>query len=60
MAINSNAFGRVTLTEKDADKFVKQVTYGRPNERAKASLKSGLQLASAFGSGGDRISFSKK
>ncbi len=57
MAITSHAFGRVTLTDSDAEKFKKQVTFGRTSEKAKASVASGLKSAKAFKANG-KVSFS--
>ena len=37
MAIYSNPFGGVRLTGEDAEKFLRQVRYGRPNAAAKAT-----------------------
>ena len=48
MAINSSAFGRVTLTDDDAKKFERQVRYGRPTEQARTSVAQGRSLAAAF------------
>ena len=43
----SHAFGRVTLTEDDADKFANQVRYGRSTQAAKAAVGRGLSMAKA-------------
>jgi hypothetical protein len=56
MAIKSNAFGRVTLTEQDAKKFQDQVTYGKPKAAAKEAVKRGVQLSRAMNSNGGRLS----
>ena len=48
MAITSTAFGRVHLTKEDAQKFERQVRYGRSNAAAKVSVKQGKALAAAF------------
>lgn len=45
MSITSHAFGRVKLTEADAAKFKKQVTYGRPKEAAKRGVAEGVVLS---------------
>jgi hypothetical protein len=45
MAITSHAFGRVTLTEEDADKFANQVRYGRASKAAKDAVGRGLSMA---------------
>lgn len=37
MAIYSNPFGSVRLTGEDAEKFLRQVRYGRPNAAVKAT-----------------------
>jgi hypothetical protein len=45
MAITSHAFGRVTLTEEDADKFARQVKYGRTSKSAKDAVARGAAIA---------------
>ena len=45
MSIKSHAFGRVTLTGRDAKKFENQVLYGRVNATAKKSMRQGLALS---------------
>lgn len=55
MAIRSNAFGRVTLTENDAKKFERQVTYGKPKSEAQESLKRGVKLAQSLRDNGGKI-----
>lgn len=45
MAIDYNAFGRVTLSGADAEKFNKQVTYGKPKKAAVEAAKRGRELA---------------
>jgi len=57
MAITSHAFGRVTLTHDDADKFANQVRYGRPSKTAKAAVSRGLEIAKAV-QGNGKFSFS--
>lgn len=52
MSIASHAFGRVKLTEADAVKFKKQVTYGRPKAAAKVSVKEGVKLSESLGKDG--------
>ena len=47
MAITSHAFGRVTLTDDDADKFSSQVRYGRTSKAAKDAVGRGLSMAKA-------------
>jgi hypothetical protein len=44
MSIESTNFGVTRLSKKDADKFRKQVSYGRSPKAASASLKSGRVL----------------
>jgi len=48
MAIHSTAFGRVTLTKDDAEKFSRQVKYGRGNAAAKLTVKRGKELNAEF------------
>jgi hypothetical protein len=60
VAINSNAFGRVTLTEEDARKFERQVRYGRPTAQARESLSEGRKLAMAFMASNGRLTTPKK
>lgn len=52
MAIHSTAFGSVTLTEDDAEKFKRQVTYGRPKAEASATVRRGVKAAEEFRSSG--------
>ncbi len=51
MAVISSTFGSVTLTEEDAKKFKRQVTYGKPKAAARASVERGVKLAGEFRSG---------
>jgi hypothetical protein len=44
MSIKSHAFGRVTLTGKDAEKFEAQVRYGRVKPAAVESAKRGSEM----------------
>lgn len=60
MAIISNAFGRVHLTEEDAKKFERQVRYGRPNDAARESVKQGRLLAAAFIKSDGKITGAKR
>jgi hypothetical protein len=60
MAIKSDAFGRVTLTESDARKFERQVTFGKPKAAAKESLKRGSELVQSLRDSGGRITFNLK
>jgi hypothetical protein len=48
MAVISTAFGSVTLTDEDAKKFKRQVTYGKPKAAASASVARGVELATNF------------
>lgn len=57
MAVISSAFGSVTLTEEDAQKFRRQVTYGRPKPRAKESLVRGVAMATSFRENGRELTF---
>jgi len=52
MSITSHAFGRVKLTDADAEKFKNQVTYGRPKAAAKTSVAEGIKLSQSLGSQG--------
>ncbi len=60
MAIKSSAFGRVTLTEKDAQKFKNQVTFGKPKAAALESVKRGVKITQSMRDNGGRITFSLK
>lgn len=51
MAIQSSAFGSVTLTREDAEKFQRQVTYGRPKTVAVDAVKRGVDIAQQFREG---------
>lgn len=48
MSILSHAFGRVTLTDRDAEKFLRQVRYGRPKAAAVEGVKRGVEMSQAF------------
>ena len=48
MAINSTIFGRVSLTGADADKFVNQVSYGRPKAAAHDTAKRGIEMSREY------------
>ena len=52
MSIISTAFGRVKLTEADAAKFKRQVTYGRPKSAAKVAVSEGVALSKSLGEQG--------
>lgn len=52
MSIISTAFGRVKLTEADAAKFKRQVTYGRPKSAAKVAVLEGVALSKSLGEQG--------
>lgn len=45
MAIESSAFGRITLTGPDAEKFRNQTTYGKPKKAALDSAARGVKLS---------------
>lgn len=46
MAIKSETFSRVELTEKDAARFVKHMNEDAPNPQAKASYSRGKAILS--------------
>lgn len=48
MSIKSDAFGRVTLTARDAKKFKNQVTFGRPKAAAVESVRRGVKLNDTY------------
>lgn len=45
MSIQSHAFGRTILSGADADKFHRQVQYGRPKDAAVKAVQRGTVLA---------------
>ena len=51
MAIHSSTFGSVTLTDDDAKKFKRQVTYGRPKANATEAVARGVAIAKQFRDG---------
>ncbi len=55
MAIHSDAFGRVTLTEHDARKFERQVSYGRPKAAAQESARRGAEMLKEFEAGNGKL-----
>ncbi len=60
MAIQSHAFGRVTLTEEDAKKFKRQVTYGKPKAAAVETVQSGVAMSRQFKENGGQVSLTLK
>ena len=52
MSIHSSAFGVTKLTNEDSKQFLKQVTYGRPNDAARKSLANGREMLQAIQSNG--------
>ncbi|MDP1617059.1 hypothetical protein [Phenylobacterium sp.] len=57
MAVISSTFGSVTLTDEDAKKFKRQVTYGKPKASAKESVTRGVKLAGDFRQGNRELTF---
>ena len=55
MAIESNSFGRVTLTEDDAKKFLNQITFGKPKRAAVESVKRGVEMSRAMRDNGGKL-----
>ena len=55
MAIDSHAFGSVTLTKEDAAKFSRQVKYGRANDAAKSTVRRGMEMNIKFWSSGGKL-----
>jgi len=45
MSVKSTVFGSIRLTGRDSEKFVKQVTHGRPKQAAKDAYMEGKSLA---------------
>jgi hypothetical protein len=52
MGIKSHAFGRVTLTDRDAEKFKAQITYGKPKAAAVVGVHRGIEMSRTLASGG--------
>ncbi len=48
MAIHSSNFGITKVTKDDATRLHRQLTYGRPNKSAVASLKEGKKILQAI------------
>lgn len=53
MAVHSDTFGGLHLTGEDAEKFRRQVRYGRPSAGAKAAVERGRALAAALIANGE-------
>ena len=60
MAIESNSFGRVTLTGGDARKFLNQVTFGKPKQAATDSVKRGVEMSRAMRDNGGKLTVTLK
>lgn len=52
VSIKSSAFGGVTLSGKDAKKFVDQITYGKANKAAAPAIERGVRMAKTFAANG--------
>jgi len=52
MSIQSSAFGSIRLTGCDSEKFLKQVTHGRPKQAAKDAYMEGKSLVKQMSSKG--------
>jgi len=52
VSIKSHAFGRVTLTGRDAKKFKNQIVYGKAKPQAKATVKRGVLLVKKLNKSG--------
>lgn len=48
MAVQTSVFGSVRLSGKDADKFNRQVSFGRPKKAANTGLANGNKLLKEF------------
>ncbi len=60
MSIKSSAFGRVTLSGSDAEKFKKQVSYGKPKPAAVKGVKRGVEMLREMQANNGRVSFKIK
>lgn len=58
MAIESNLFGRLRLSGDDAEKFKRQVRFGRPKANAKDNIAAGVELVKEMRRNGDCLRFS--
>lgn len=48
MGVKTSTFGAVTLSHEEAEKFIKQVKYGRPKKSASKLLEEGRTLVKQF------------
>ena len=48
MGIKTSTFSGWVLSGKDADAFMHEFHYGKPNKRAQASLRRGLELLKEY------------
>jgi len=48
MSVKTSTFGGVRLSGEEADKFVKQVTYGRPKQAAQDAAARGNKMVSEY------------
>ncbi|OQX09608.1 MAG: hypothetical protein BWK80_46735 [Desulfobacteraceae bacterium IS3] len=48
MGVRTSTFGAVTLSHEDAEKFIKQIRYGRPKKAASKLLEQGRALLKQF------------
>lgn len=52
MSVHTSVFGGVTLTGKDASKFVKQVKNGKPKQAAKDTAARGKKMLAEYEANG--------
>lgn len=60
MGVQTTFFGVTKLTGKDAKKFRRQVTYGRPNKAAAMSLALGNEILRELRTKGRAVTTIKK
>ncbi len=60
MGVKTSVFGSVTLTNEEAEKFVRQVKYGRPKKNAAKLLREGRTLLKKFEEQGDVMLYPRK
>jgi hypothetical protein len=60
VAIESNPFGRITLTGEDAKKFRDQVTHGKPKKAASESVARGVELSRQMQQSGGKLTIKMK
>jgi len=60
MSVKTSTFGGVRLSGEEAEKFARQVKYGRPKQAAQESVRRGVVMLDEFEKTGQVIVHARK